>query len=105
MPNPKSAKRPSRAKHPKELLGVRPADAGAIQEGQAAALMIGAPGGFKGWSQLRFADGRAINPYRRGIEEEGSQMRDEELGRKIELRNAWDSGFASVPKKRWATIK
>ena len=82
MPNPKTAKRPSRAKHPASER-IRPGDTGAIQEGKAAALM-----------------GSTINPYRRLLEQRGPQMKDDEYGRWIELRNAWDSGFASVPKKQ-----
>ena len=65
---------------------VRIGDTGAIQEGKAAAMM-----------------GGAFNPYRRYLQRH-PQMKDDEYGRMIELRNAWDSGFASVPNNQRGTV-
>jgi hypothetical protein len=90
MPNPRKARRSlKRATPPWPGERVRPGDTGAVQEGKAAALMIGT---------TKFPDGRLVNPYARALKD--PDLNDEARGRYIELRNSWESGFASVPKSK-----
>ena len=71
-------------------------DNGAIQEGRAAARMIGT---------ATFPDGRLVNPYARALLDPSISGNDGAHGRYRELRDAWESGFASVPKSEHPTVQ
>jgi hypothetical protein len=62
-------------------------DNGTIQEGRAAAYMGQKP---------------VDNPYRRYMQR--TNLNDEAYGRYAELRNAWDSGYASCPATKRGTV-